>query len=35
MILAVSGATRPLDGQVVGLQEAGSHGSFEQSYMAS
>ena len=35
MILAASGATRPFNGRVVGLSEAGSHGSFERSYMAS
>ena len=35
MILAASGATQPFDGQVAGLSEAGSHGSFLWSYMAS
>ena len=34
-ILTVSGATRPLDGQVARLLEAGSNGSFERSYMDS
>ena len=29
MILAVSGATRPFDGQVTGLLETEPHGSFE------
>ena len=35
MILTVSGPTQPLNGRVTGIPEAGSHGSFERSYMAS
>ena len=35
VIRVVSRATRPFDGQVARLSEAGSHGSFERSYMAS
>ena len=35
VILTVSGATRPFDGRVARLSEAGSHGSFERSYLAS
>ena len=34
MILVVSGATWPFDGQVAGLLETEPHGSFKRSYKA-